>query len=82
MNEGYVPIEQLAKYLSVKIPTIRDWVLKGYIPKTTYIKVASTYRFSIPHVIAALRQEATEPTQDNQNEPVQLELDFSDEEDV
>jgi len=82
MSQSYVPIEELAKHLSVKVPTIRDWVGKGYIPKSTYIKVANTYRFSIPDVITALKQEAPEPVYDNQNEPVQLELDFSDEDDV
>jgi hypothetical protein len=55
---------------------------KGYIPKDTYIKIGQTYRFNIPQVVAALKQEAPEPTNDNQNEPVQLELDFNDEEDV
>lgn len=82
MSESYVPIEELAKHLSVKVSTIRDWVGKGYIPKSTYIKVANTYRFRIPDVIAALKQEAPEPVYDNQNEPVQLELDFSDEDDL
>ena len=47
MNEdsiSYVPIEGLAKHLSVKVSTIRQWVNKGYIPKHTYIKVGYTYR--------------------------------------
>jgi excisionase family DNA binding protein len=82
MTDSYVPVEELAKYLCVKVPTVREWVAKGYIPKHTFIKVANTYRFSIPQVVAALKEEVPEPTYDNQNEPVQLELDFSDEEDV
>lgn len=82
MSQSYVPIEELANHLSVKVTTIRDWVNKGYIPKDTYIKVANTYRFNIPDVIAALKQEAPEPIYDSQNEPVQLELNFCDEDDV
>jgi len=81
MTDSYVPVEELAKYLCVKVPTVRDWVGKGYIPKDTYIKVGNTYRFNILQVVAALKQEAPEPT-NNQYEPVQLELDFDDEEDV
>ncbi len=82
MTDSYVPVEELAKYLCVKVPTVRDWVGKGYIPKTTYIKVGNTYRFNIQEVVVALKQEAPELTNDNQNKPEQLELDFSNEEDV
>ena len=79
---SYVPVEELSKYLCVKVPTLRDWVGKGYIPKETYIKVGNTYRFNILAVVADLKQEAPEPINDNQNAPVQLELDFNDEEDL
>lgn len=58
MTDTYVPIEELAQYLSVKAKTIRQWIAKGYIPNDTYIKVGYTYRFSIPQVVAALKQEA------------------------
>ncbi len=82
MTDSYVPVEELAKYLCVKVPTVRDWVGKGYIPKTTYIKVGNTYRFNIQEVVVALKQEAPELANDNQTNPEQLELDFSNEEDV
>jgi excisionase family DNA binding protein len=82
MTDSYVSFEELAKYLNVKVPTVREWVAKGYVPKDTYIKVANTYRFNIPQVVAALKQEVPEPVDTDQNEPVQLELDFSDEDDV
>lgn len=82
MTDSYVPVEELANYLCVKVPTIREWVAKGYIPKTTYIKVANTYRFNIPQVVAALKQEAPEPNNEPENIPVQLELDFNDEDDL
>lgn len=57
MSDTYVPIDELAKYLSVKVSTVRTWVQKGYIVKTGYIKVGSTYRFNIPSVVAGLKQE-------------------------
>jgi excisionase family DNA binding protein len=50
----YVPIEDMAKYLSVSVSTIRAWVRQGYIPKTTYIKVGNTYRFHLEAVVEYL----------------------------
>tara|TARA_R110002020_G_scaffold169260_1_gene358389 strand:- start:225 stop:485 length:261 start_codon:yes stop_codon:yes gene_type:complete len=84
MNEdsiSYVPIEGLAKHLSVKVSTIRQWVNKGYIPKHTYIKVGYTYRFNIPQVVDALKDDALKedkphPFVATENKPIQLELDF------
>jgi excisionase family DNA binding protein len=72
--ESYVPVEEVADYLSVKVSTIRQWVNKGFIPKSTYIKVGYTYRFNLPAVIEALRQE--EPVPDPTQITEQLELDF------
>tara|TARA_R110002050_G_scaffold151249_4_gene278266 strand:+ start:1777 stop:2025 length:249 start_codon:yes stop_codon:yes gene_type:complete len=78
--ESYVPVEEVADYLSVKVSTIRQWVNKGFIPKSTYIKVGYTYRFNLPDVIEALRQEepAPDPTQISE----QLELNFDEEDDL
>lgn len=78
--ESYVPVEEVADYLSVKVSTIRQWVNKGFIPKTTYIKVGYTYRFNIPAVIEALKQEESNPdaTQTTQ----ELELNFNEEDDL
>jgi excisionase family DNA binding protein len=81
-SESYVPIEDLANYLSVKESTIRQWVKQGHIPKDTYIKVGYTYRYSIPQVVAALKQEVPEDNRPNPNDPVQLELDFNEEQDL
>lgn len=82
---SYVPIEGLAKHLSVKVSTIRQWVNKGYIPKRTYIKVGYTYRFNIPQVVDALKKDvlkedkpAVETLVAIKNKPIQLELDFDD----
>ena len=82
MTDSYVPIEDLAKHLAVKPSTIRQWVNKGYIPATTYIKVGYTYRFNIPEVVKALKQEAPAPELTNENEPIQLELDFCEEDEL
>jgi excisionase family DNA binding protein len=79
---SYVPIEELAEHLSVKVSTIRQWVKQGYIPKDTYIKVGNTYRYNIPEVVNALKQEVPEDDRPNPNDPVQLELDFNEEQDL
>jgi len=61
MSGGYVPISELADYLSVKVTTVRSWVSKGHIPKTCYIKLGNTYRFSISDTIAALTATPESP---------------------
>lgn len=78
--DNYVPVEDVADHLSVKVSTIRQWVSKGFIPKTTYIKVGYTYRFSIPAVVEALKQEEVGKEGDQITE--QLELPFDEDEDV
>lgn len=79
--ESYVPVEDVADHLSVKVSTIRQWVNKGFIPKSTYIKVGYTYRFSLPAVIEALKQEEPVGEQEGQITE-QLELDFNEEQDL
>ena len=49
-NPRYVPIEDVAKYFSVSISTIRAWVRQNQIPKDTYIKVGNTYRFKLDEI--------------------------------
>jgi len=78
--ENYVPVEEVAEHLSVKVSTIRQWVNKGLIPKSTYIKVGYTYRFSIPAVVEALKQEVPEESSGQITE--QLELAFDEDGDV
>jgi|TARA_E500000305_G_scaffold99747_1_gene92112 excisionase family DNA binding protein len=78
--DNYVPVEDVADHLSVKVSTIRQWVSKGFIPKTTYIKVGYTYRFSIPAVVEALKQEEIDEESDQITE--QLELPFDEDADV
>ena len=52
-NPRYVPIEDVAKYFSVSISTIRAWVRQNQIPKDTYIKIGNTYRFCVDDVANA-----------------------------
>ena len=95
MNDAYVPIDDLAKHLCVKVSTIRTWVQKRLIPDTTYIKVGSTYRFNIPAVVAGLKGEVEQRdlVLDKDivdefnaaiNEPLteQLQFDFDEDDDV
>jgi excisionase family DNA binding protein len=80
-SESYVPVEDVAEHLSVKVSTVRQWVNKGFIPKSTYIKVGYTYRFNLPAVIEALKQE--EPVEEQEGQITeQLELDFNEEQDL
>jgi len=85
MTEGaYVPIEKVANHLCVTVHTIRSWVRQGNIPRNTYVKVGNTYRFSLQEVIAALTTNdgnmedpvPETPGTEQDNQPVQLELNF------
>jgi len=81
--ESYVPVEEVAEQLSVKVSTVRQWVNKGFIPKSTYIKVGYTYRFNIPAVIEALKQEEPSDIQEEKGQITQqLELDFNEDDDL
>lgn len=53
-EEGYVPIDNVAKHFSVSVSTIRAWMKDGKIPKSTYMKLGTTYRFKRSAVEAAL----------------------------
>tara|TARA_R110000803_G_C11839757_1_gene304418 strand:+ start:435 stop:680 length:246 start_codon:yes stop_codon:yes gene_type:complete len=79
-EEPFVQIEELAKHFAVSISTIRAWVRQGHIPKSTYIKIGSTYRFNKTSVTDAL----TKAAQDVHEQPNtdQLEFNFSADEDV
>lgn len=89
MSEPFVPIEELAKHFSVSISTVRAWLRQGLIPAHTYIKLGNTYRFSVSKVVDALTtrneqepapkvQPVQENVQEDELEPVQLELDLGD----
>ena len=62
-QEQYVPIENVAKHFSVSISTIRAWLRQGKIPKDTYMKLGTTYRFKLSAVETALVQGPPEVPQ-------------------
>ena len=70
-NPRYVPIEDVAKYFSVSISTIRAWVRQNQIPKDTYIKVGNTYRFCVDDIANALTK--TKDTDEEAREEFQAE---------
>jgi hypothetical protein len=83
--DAYVPIDALAAHLHVKVSTVRQWVKRGYIPRSSYIQVGKTYRFHVVDVVKALRGADTDSVSvaqtggedvDSHPAPVQLELDF------
>lgn len=83
-EEVFVPIEKLAAKFCVTIHTIRAWVRQGHIPRSAYVKVGNTYRFSVERVTAALTGGNIEDpdmdeavTEEQEVVPVQLELDFN-----
>ena len=49
----FVTIEDLAKHFKVSISTLRSWIRQEHIPKDTYIKIDSTYRFCVEDVTNA-----------------------------
>jgi excisionase family DNA binding protein len=61
--ETFVPIDDVAKHFSVSVSTVRSWIRKNRIPKHTYIKLGTTYRFKIGAIEEALtsENEGTEP---------------------
>jgi excisionase family DNA binding protein len=67
--------EGVAQYFNVSVWTVRDWVKRGIIPSSAYIKVAKTTRFKLDQVEAALvsvmSQDETETEADD--EPVTVE---------
>ena len=53
-KEAFVPIDEVATHFSVSISTVRAWIRKKRIPKNTYIKLGTTYRFKISALEEAL----------------------------
>ena len=59
-SEPFVPIADLAKHFNVSISTVRAWRRQEHIPKDTYIKIGSTYRFRVGDVANALTKTKSE----------------------
>ena len=58
MDDGFVPIDELARYLNVSVSTVRTWLRNEIIPKSSYLRIGTTYRFSIEEVVDALRNNS------------------------
>ena len=92
MNDQYVSIEDVAKYYSVSVSTVRAWIRTNKLTSTDFLKLGNTYRFKIADVDAALRRvsadeapapvEAPAATIADPTAPVQLELNFNPDQDV
>lgn len=90
-TEPLVPIEDVAKHFTVSVSTIRAWLRQGLIPQNSYIKVGSTYRFSIPKMVEGLVAQQKDDVQPApvtpsapkaETTPVQFELDFNPDKDI
>lgn len=87
MNDQYVSIDEVAKYYSVSVSTVRSWIRSGKLTASDFLKLGNTYRFKLADVDAALRRVSVEATPEpavetvaaetpDPNAPVQLELNF------
>ena len=70
--ETFVPIDEVAKHFSVSVSTVRAWIRKGRIPKQTYIKLGTTYRFKLSALEEALTAENEEIFQPEATTPISL----------
>ena len=64
----YVTLEELAEHVGVKVSTVRQWVKRGFVPRSTYIKAGNTYRFCVEDVVIALRKEEPKKAEDQHEE--------------
>jgi len=55
MTATLVPIEDLARTLTVSVTTVRSWVRTGLIPGDRYVKIGNTYRFDKEAIIDHFR---------------------------
>jgi len=52
---SYVTLKHAAKHFKVSLSTFRSWVRSGAVPKDSYIRMGSIYRFNLSAVAAALQ---------------------------
>lgn len=84
MSLQLVPIEDLARTLTVSITTVRAWVRTGLIPGDLYVKIGNTYRFDKEAIINHFKPKkpfievvAPPPPLEAEPEIKQLEFDFN-----
>ena len=63
-----VPIDVVAKRLSLSPSTVRNCMKDGRIPSYTYFKIGKNYRLDLETIIALFRQDNLAP---QQSEPKQ-----------
>lgn len=69
-QEPFVTIDEVAKFFSVSVSTVRAWIRRGYLPQSSYLFLGNTYRFRITEVVDALRQiQEEEPEVEEKPEP-------------
>jgi len=80
-EEPFVPLESVAKHFAVSISTVRMWIRQSIVPS---LKVGGVYRFKLSEVEHALRKIHGEEvlTEPPVGAGVQLELNFSPDEDI
>jgi len=64
MTLRFVPIEDLARTLTVSVTTVRSWVRTGLIPGDTYVKIGNTYRFDKDAIINHFKPQKSAPEPD------------------
>jgi len=64
MTATLVPIEDLARTLTVSVTTVRSWVRTGLIPGDRYVKIGNTYRFDKEAIIDHFRPKKSVPEPD------------------
>jgi excisionase family DNA binding protein len=62
MMSDYVTINAVAEKFNVSVSTIRQWIRKDNIPRSTYIKVGNTYRFKLDEIEKSLTGETKSDT--------------------
>ena len=82
MTTTLVPIEDLARTLTVSVTTVRSWVRTGLIPGDRYVKIGNTYRFDKEGIIDHFRPkkpviEAVPPPPPLEPEPEMEQLEFN-----
>jgi len=84
MTLRFVPIEDLARTLTVSVTTVRSWVRTGLIPGDTYVKIGNTYRFDKDAIINHFKPQKSvsepvplPPPLEAEPEMKQLEFDFN-----
>ena len=53
-DKPLVTIDAVAEHFAVSVSTVRKWIREDRIPKNTYLKIGTTYRFKLDRLDAAM----------------------------